>query len=248
MSHSYYRAFLGLFYFGLMPPAPLPSVKRRGVFYTGLALALAGTVLVGFSRTYYLKALYATPALSWLAHLHGAVFTAWTAFFVVQVALVACGRTDIHSRLGWPGLAFAAAVVCLGAAMTLHSVRAGYASRRPGMPELLISAIIDLVLFCSFFGAGVLLRRNKEAHKRMMVLAMICLIIPAIGRVPMPFTMIKWVILAFSVTGLIYDAVVLRRVYASNVIGVIVINVATPLHFMIADARPWQVFSEWIGR
>ena len=221
---------------------------REHIFYSGIALAFVLCVFVGFSRTYYLKGLFGTPHLSWLAHLHGAIFTAWTVFFLCQVALVAAGRTDLHRRLGKAGAVLGAGVLMLGAVMTLHSVRAGYASGRPGMASLLINAFMNLLLFSVFIGAGLLFRRKKEIHKRLMVLAMLSLIIPAIGRIFMLDSMTGWVIFAFSLTGVIYDIVVLRRVYLTNIVGALLINVAGPLRFMIAEAQGWQRFSEWIAR
>ena len=116
------------------------------------------------------------------------------------------------------------------------------------MASLLINAFVNLLLFSLFFAAGVFFRRKTEVHKRLMVLAMLSMIIPAIARLPIPFSLIGWVIFASSLTGVIYDALVLRRVYLTNIVGALLINVATPLRFMIADAQGWQRFSEWIAR
>jgi len=224
------------------------SRLREQFFYSGVALTFVLTVLVGFSRTYYLRGLFGTPHLSWLAHLHGVVFTAWAVFFASQTALVAAGRTDLHKRLGWAGAVFGIVVLVLGGVMTFHSVRAGYASGRPHMASLLLNAIMDLFLFCIFFVGGLFFRRKKEIHKRLMVLAMVSLIIPAIARLPIPPFLIGWAILAFSLTGLIYDVVVLRQASFTNIAGVLLINVSTPLRFIIEETRAWQHFSEWIAR
>jgi hypothetical protein len=219
---------------------------REHIFYSGIALAFGLCVFVGFSRTYYLKGLFGTPHLSWLAHLHGAMFTAWTVFIVCQVALVAAGRTELHRRFGKAGAVLGAGVLIMGTVMTLHSVRAASASGR--MASLLINGFMNLFLFSIFFGAGLFFRRKKEMHKRLMVLAMLSLIIPAIARLPIPFSLIGWVIFAFSLTSVIYDVIVLRRLYLTNIVGVLLINVATPLRFVIADTRGWQSFSEWVAR
>ncbi|HTT24593.1 MAG TPA: hypothetical protein VMG82_37095 [Candidatus Sulfotelmatobacter sp.] len=139
------------------------SSSRDHLFYTGVALLLACSVFVGFSRTYYLKVFFGTPDLSAIAHLHGAVFTAWTLFFVCQTALILGGRTETHRRVGTAGALFGIGIVLLGIAMTIYSVRAGYASGRPHMPDLLVNAIIDLLLFCAFFATGwIMLGRLAE--------------------------------------------------------------------------------------
>jgi hypothetical protein len=219
---------------------------RGHLFYTGLAFAYALTVLVGFSRTYYLKSLFGTPHLSWLFHLHGVVFTAWTLFFVFQTALVAAGRTDLHRRLGWIGAVLAAGIAAFGILLTFHAVRIGYSARSRQMPGLLIDGVIDGVLFGLFFGLALLLRRRPAIHKRLMVLAMLCLIIPAIGRLPIPDALIGWIIFAFSLAGLVYDALSARRIHLTNVICVVLINLSSPLRFIISENQTWQRFTEWL--
>jgi hypothetical protein len=96
-------------------------------------------------------------------------------------------------------------------------------------------------------GPEKLLRRNRELHKRLMVLAMVILIVPAIGRLPSSPSAIGWVILGFSLLTVLYDALFLRRVYLINIAGVLLINIASPLRFMIAGSPAWQSFAHWIG-
>lgn len=116
------------------------------------------------------------------------------------------------------------------------------------MGLLLINGLVDLILFCSFFAVALVFRAKKDVHKRLMMLAMVSLIIPALGRFPLPGSMIKWVICGFSVTGVIYDLVLRRRVYLANIVGALLINVASLLRFIIADTRSWQEFAQWITR
>ena len=77
---------------------------------------------------------------------------------------------------------------------------------------------------------------------------MVSIIIPAISRLPIPSGAIGWVILGLSSLTVIYDAVILRRAYLINVAGVLLINIGSPLRFMIADSRAWQRFAHWIAR
>src|SRR5512147_1245206 len=84
-------------------------------FATGVAVATALIVFVGFARTYYLKGVFGTPALSsGLVHLHGIVMTLWFALFVVQVRLIAAHRTDLHRRVGVVGAVLALLVLVVG--------------------------------------------------------------------------------------------------------------------------------------
>jgi hypothetical protein len=115
------------------------------------------------------------------------------------------------------------------------------------MPLLLISSIFDMTLFCIFFASALILRRNGELHKRLMMLAMVSLIIPPIGRLPIPPSAIGWVILGFSLLTVLYDALFLRRASIINIAGVLLINISSPLRFMIAGSSGWQSFAHWIG-
>jgi hypothetical protein len=90
--------------------AAVRTRRRTRRFYVGMALAMAITVFVGFSRSYYLKSWYGTPGLNRLLHFHGALFTTWVLFFVAQTALVASGRTYLHRRMGVAGAVLAALV------------------------------------------------------------------------------------------------------------------------------------------
>jgi hypothetical protein len=120
--------------------------------------------------------------------------------------------------------------------MTFHSVHAAQASGGRVIGLRLINGVVDLLLFCGFFGFALLWRRKREIHKRLMMLAMISLIIPAFARFPVPSNMTGWVICAFSLIGVLHDLVFLRHAYLVSIIGALLINLASPLRFILADA------------
>jgi hypothetical protein len=221
---------------------------RDHIFYTGMAAASTLLVFAGFSRTYYLKHYFRTPVLPVLAHVHGLVFTIWTLLFLSQVVLVAARRTEVHRRLGIVGGLLAVVVVLLGTGMTVASVRAGQTAGRPFMGILLVNALVDLGLFIGFLAAGLYYRYNKEVHKRLMLLAMLSVIIPAYARLPVSRMTIGWLIMASPLPAIAYDAAFLRRIYATNVVGAALIIGTTPLRFTIAATGWWQQFFEWVTR
>src|ERR1044071_9515795 len=77
--------------------------RRERLFYTGMSAAFVVTVFAGFARTYYLRPFFDARPLVTVLHLHGLVFTSWILLLVVQTALVAKRRTDVHRRLGVAG-------------------------------------------------------------------------------------------------------------------------------------------------
>ena len=99
--------------------------SQERAFYTGMAVAMLLAVLVGFSRSFFLRPLFpAWPSPSEpIFYVHGAVFTAWCLLLVVQAALVSAGRTALHRRLGVAGTVLAAAMVVLGVHASLVAAR-----------------------------------------------------------------------------------------------------------------------------
>ena len=78
------------------------SRKTDRLFFTGMALASALMLYLGFLPSYFHRSVE-LPPLSPLYQLHGALFTAWIALFLAQTALIAGGRPDIHRTLGVAG-------------------------------------------------------------------------------------------------------------------------------------------------
>ncbi len=161
------------------------------VFYSGMAIAMALTVVTGFARTYYLRSYFGPSvsvtggtALSPLVHLHGALFTAWMVLFIVQTALVATRRVAIHRRLGLAAVALAVAMVVVGTKTAIIAAARG--SAPPGLEPLvfLVVPIFDMILFSGFVATAVWRRRDKEAHKRLMLLAYASIIVAGVARIP----------------------------------------------------------------
>ena len=231
-------------------PAVGIRVHRTRRFYVAMALAFALTVFAGFSRTYFLKLHYGTPALGFLLHVHGVVFSAWVLLFAAQTTLVAARRTDLHRRLGVFGAGLAGALLVMGTATAILRVRGG-AAPIPGVSGLAFLAIplFDMVVFAILAGTGLALRRRMETHKRLMTLA-------TIGLMSAPLARIPWVFRAgppaffgltdlFIVAMLVYDLATRRRVHPATVWGGLVLVASQPLRLMISGTAAWTAFAAW---
>jgi hypothetical protein len=155
--------------------------KADRLFFTGMALASALTMFLGFLPSYFHRSAE-LPPLTPLYQLHGAVFTAWVALLVVQTALVAGRRTDIHRTVGVAGAVLAAVVFVVGVAVSFETLR-----RNGGPPggdprKFFAIPMGDIIVFGALVGAAILLRARPETHKRLMLLATISLLTAAVGR------------------------------------------------------------------
>lgn len=155
---------------------------RARRFYPLMGLAMAAIVLVGFSRTYYLKACFDTPPLTLRLHLHGFVLTLWVVLFIVQANLIAAGRRSLHKSLGIAGVALAALAVATTWAAAIEAAR--LSGDRGGITaaDRLYSSVLVVSTFGLFVAMGTALRRRPEIHKRLMLLATIAVIGPGVTR------------------------------------------------------------------
>ena len=228
--------------------------RRERLFYVGMAVAFLITVFAGFSRSYFLKAHYGTPALSVLLQIHGAVFSSWILLFLGQTTLVAARRTDIHRRLGVFGGVLAGLVVIMGTTTAILRVKGGSAPI-PGVSGLSFLAVplFDMVVFTILVGAGLYFRRRADVHKRLMTLATISLLSAPIAR--LPFGILKagppaFFGLAdlFIVACLAYDLATRRRIHPATIWGGLLIVASQPLRLMISGTPAWLAFAGWLTR
>jgi hypothetical protein len=156
-------------------------------FFVWMALAALGICLVGFFPTYVMPVATATFSRPPLVHLHGVTMFAWMALFAGQTWLAATGRLGRHRSWGMLGIALTTAAVLLLVA-TL-AMDANYAEAVVG-PAAGVRSRADAlgfmahgVLFGALVGAGVASVRRPDVHKRLMLLANVVALAPALGRI-----------------------------------------------------------------
>ena len=223
-----------------------------------MAVAMAFTVFAGFAPTYYLRFFNGGPnatisgrPFTALVHVHAVLFTAWVVLFIVQTTLIASRRIAVHRRLGVAGAVLASAMVMAGTSLAITSAARG--AGPPGVDPLVFLAtpIFDMVLFATFVITAVALRRNKEAHKRLMLLAYVSIVDAAVARIPGvppgPFAFYG-VAFLFVVVAAIYDLVSRRRVHQVYLWGGSLIAVSVPVRLVISGTGTWRALAEMLTR
>jgi len=226
---------------------------ERG-FYTGMALASALAVFVGFASSYYLKPLNilrpfsAAAPLSPLVHVHAVAFSAWVILFVAQVRLVAARRLALHRRLGVGGVVLAAVMLALGTlTMIAGARRGGTAPFGLTTAQFMIVPMVDLIVFGTMVTFAVVFRRRSAVHKRLMLLALTGGLLPAplarlglyLGFPPLfPLLMI-----AFLAAGVVYDRKTVGRVHFINRWVPLAIFLTVPLRILLARTDAWHALA-----
>jgi hypothetical protein len=224
--------------------------RRERIFFTTLPVLMFTAVVIGFARTYYLKGMYGSPALSPLFHAHGLMFTTWMLLLIGQPLLVAARRTDIHRRIGPFGGLLAAAMTVIAIPVSIDLGRRGAAP--PGVPPIvfLVVPVATVIVFPALVAAALYWRRNTAAHKRLMLIATMELIPAGFGRWPIlaPYGPLGFFGGAdlFLVAILAYDLATLRRPHPATVAGGLFLVGSQFGRFMIGSTDTWQSFAMWL--
>ena len=232
--------------------AELSRPRRDRTLYTWAAIAAIVVVVAGFARTYYLKAAFGTPELTFFKHLHGIVMTAWFVLFFVQARLVATGRTALHRKVGVAGILLAIAVLIVGTELGIASARSGAAPI--GIPPLvfLVLPIGEMAIFAILVTAAVLMRKRGPYHKRLMLLASLAMLTPAAARLPFDFVLAGGPLVFFAIAdGVIlsciaYDTVKNRRLHPAFAAGFVVVIVGQIGRLALSQTAAWMAFARWL--
>src|SRR5262245_44514106 len=174
---------------------PMPSLRREErFFYLGMATAIAATVVLGFSRSVFLRPWFQdfahahAPAEPWF-YVHGAVFLLWVGLFATQVALMTTGRPALHRRLGTVSFVLVPVMVFFGTVGALIAARrpTGFFDVADPPLQFLAKPLLDMVMFAVLAGGAIAWRRVSQTHKRLMLLATIVLLEAVIVRFPIAF-------------------------------------------------------------
>lgn len=234
-------------------PRTRPRYDR--IFYSSMAIAMALAVLVGFGPTYYTKLLAPEPMATFsgspitpLVHAHGLLFTAWVLLFIAQTALVAQRRVAVHRRMGIAGALLAASMVLVGAVAATKMAARGTAP--PGIHPLsfLLIPLGDVLLFAVFVATALRMRADREAHKRLMLLAYVSIIGAAMARLPgmLPYGPLAFFGLAFVfiLIGIIYDSLTRGRVHPVYIWGGGALVLSVPLRLAASGTDAWKSFAQ----
>lgn len=228
--------------------------REDRLFFTFMGAFVALLVFAGFARSYYLghwlEAPARAPALTPLLHLHALVFSAWIMLGVVQPALIARGRPDLHRRLGMAAAGLALLVWLLGNLAAVEAIERGY--KGVGNPYAFYAVtFFSIQAFGLIVLLGILKREQPDTHKRLMLLSSAAILEAAIGRLPLALV-VQTAPLSFYlganiviVAGAAYDLARSGRIHPVWLWGGGALVASQALRVAIMDTAPWLAFAHW---
>jgi len=235
-----------------------PRVRGGGTssFYLWMAVGFALCAFLGFAPTYWAPMAAGAFRGNPIVHIHGWVFFAWTLFFIAQTGLVANGRIAGHRAFGILGASLATAVAILGLLVTLNSLRIGEAMGVGARAEsFTIVPLSDIALFAVFMLLALANITRPEIHKRLMVLAMISILDPALSRPFLAFVFTSlppgpppvWAPLPadaladlFLVAAIVFDVRVRGKPHSAYLVGGAGLIAVQLLRLPVSDSVVWH--------
>jgi hypothetical protein len=233
----------------------LTFLGRNGLidkyFYFSMSLLIAAIVVWGFSYTVDQNLFHASPPRPLLLWFHGAAFSSWILFFILQSSLVRTHNVKVHRFLGWFGAGLASVMVVLGFVIAVVMARFDwYTLHEPATDVFLSIPWGDMFVFGPCVALAILWRRKPEFHRRLIFIATCCLLDAAFGRNDYLFNHDLYYVGVDAVIllGVIRDLLVNRNVHKVYQIALPVLIVWQAfLVYLWRGAPPWwHTLSSWI--
>jgi hypothetical protein len=152
-------------------PWPARSDRRAALVWLAIFWIFVG-VGFGFDLHNYL---HEHPAVPFIVHVHAIATTLWLLTATALVLLVETGNVGLHRRIGWFAAGYAALVIVIAPWSELSWQALNLQTPGALPPEFLSIAFSGVICMAILLPWGVRMRRNSAAHRRVLILAAICI-------------------------------------------------------------------------
>ncbi len=150
---------------------PAREDRRAALVWLALFWVFVG-VGFGFDLHNYL---HEQPPVPKIVHVHAIATTLWLLTATALVLMVETGNVGFHRRFGWFAAGCAALIMLIAPWSELSWQALNL--RTPGAlpPQFLSIAFSGVICMAVLLVWGILIRRNSAAHRRVLILAIICI-------------------------------------------------------------------------
>jgi hypothetical protein len=150
---------------------PARSDRRPALVWLAIFWIFVG-VGFGFDLHNYL---HEQPPVPTIVHVHAIATTLWLLTATALVLLVETGNVALHRRLGWFAAGYAGLVLIIApwSELSWQALNLNTPGSLP--PQFLSIAFSGVFCMAVLLPWGVLMRRNSAAHRRVLMLATICI-------------------------------------------------------------------------
>jgi hypothetical protein len=239
-------------------------------FYVVFSVACLAIAVIGFMPTYWMQLSPGTFDGPPLVHVHAVLFSAWPLYFLAQTLLAARGQVARHRAWGLLGVSLATAMVIVGIAVAndvlVTRLEEGYGDRARAFHIVSMSM---MVLFALFIAVALACVSRPEVHKRLMILATVTILPPAVARLFFAFSVgigpglrpsggpprtVDSVLMSalaadlLILAAIVFDMRTRGRPHAVYVIGGAILLVVQILRGPLSTTQWWYTFADSLAR
>ncbi|HMM68137.1 MAG TPA: hypothetical protein PKC03_14460, partial [Dokdonella sp.] len=176
----------------------------------------------------------------------------WMLLLLAQTVLVATGRTAVHRRLGMAGAVLAVALFVVGAMTAIAAARRGQAFQGVDPLPFLAIPLATILVFIGTVATALWFRRRSDIHKRLMLIATIGALTPAIARMNIELGPWHGPPLALFLTDLfvlpclINDRLRIGRIHPAYLWGAGILLFSQIGRLLVMRTDAWLVFAAWL--
>ena len=114
-----------------------------------------------------------TPQIATLVIVHGIAITGWIVLFLVQSLLIASNNRRLHMKLGWSAVGLAIIIAVTSIPVAILGARLSPDFNIVGFPrsQFLLIHFADVLAFIVFVALGLILRKQANRHRAMLLMA-----------------------------------------------------------------------------
>lgn len=229
--------------------------SSRSRFFLYMAFAFLAIALIGFSTTYFLPLSRGAFSAPPIIHVHGVLLFGWLLLFIAQSSLIHNRSFVTHRQLGVFGATLCVGIVISGVLVGLHATRRDLAAG--GGDDFVlgqfVNVLIEMLLFGALVTAAIVLRRDGESHKRLLLLATISALGPAwlrfrhlLPAVPYPFVMFSLLADSLLLIAIARDHFAIKRVHPVYLWAGGAMVAIHIVELLASTSAPWVRLSRWL--
>ncbi len=223
-----------------------PRLQRGRWFFLALVLLMFAIIAWVESPRFFLVGFYHPPDFkSEVIHVHVAVVASWMLVLLAQTVLGWFRNYRWHRALGTAGMVLAMLMLVMGILATADML-----AREPEALHRSIVPFMQITMFAFFAGLAYWKRGDREAHKRLIMLAMVDplfgVLVPVTHRVMGSAERVANLSWGFLILLALYDLRTRGRLHPVTVWGGALLVVVQEVRVPLGQTAAWTAVAEWM--
>ena len=223
----------------------MEKLRKGEAFFYQFSMVLLITVVIAFGMNILLKNYHLNSSMS-LIIVHGISMLGWYSLLFWQSRSIRINNFNLHKQLGLMSIALAVAIVISGIIIAISNYR--------GEKEALtlFGNFSGMFIFGILYTFALLNRKKADVHKRLMIVASVAMLSPALVRILRIFDINDFVTLPFWLIYIValpvYDYRKLKKIHTASLSATLFLIIILFGGSAYAMSESWvNLAASWFG-